>query len=63
MKKLIEDMPKRPVKNIENWVRDSSNTRRAKKAKGLVTGFNPKTERLERVEGVFPVTYRVVKIQ
>lgn len=54
-------MPKKPVKNIENWIKDSSNTRRARKAKNLCTGFNPKTERLEKVEGVLPLTYRVVK--
>lgn len=54
-------MSKKPIKNIENWAKGSSNTRRARKAKSLSTGFNPKTERLEKVEGVFPLTYRVIK--
>jgi len=53
-------MPRKPVKNVENWVRESSNTQRARKAKHLTQGFNPRTEMMIKVEGVFPVTYKVV---
>jgi len=53
-------MPRKPVKGTENWVRESSNTKRARRAKNLSQGFNPKTEMLVKVEGMIPLTYKVV---
>ena len=53
-------MPRKPAGGTENWVRESSNTKRARRAKGLSQGFNPKKERLVRVEGMIPLTYKVV---